>query len=109
MMRYSNCKRADDPLARFRASWRSRARTVKDTWLPGTLPIESALESTFREGVAFAAELLEKEGHRELAGRIRARVQRAVYTRRRFARGRLGGSGRSATISSGSSRLAGSS
>jgi len=51
---------------------------VKDTWLPGTLPIESALEGTFREGVAFAAELLEKEGHRELAGRLRARVQRAV-------------------------------
>ncbi len=77
-MQPSNGARAEDPLSRFRAGWRSRARNVKDTWLPGTLPIESALEGTFREGVAFAAELLEKEGHRELAGRLRARVQRAV-------------------------------
>ena len=77
-MQLSNGDRADDPLQRFRAGWRSRARNVKDTWLPGTFPIESALEGTFREGVAFAAELLEKEGHRELAGRIRACVQRAV-------------------------------
>jgi hypothetical protein len=42
------------------------------------LPIEAAMEGSFREGVAFAAELLEKEGHRELASRLRVRVQRAV-------------------------------
>jgi hypothetical protein len=78
MMRLSNRERADDPLGRFRAGWRVKARQAKDTWLPGTLPIESAPEGTFREGVAFAAELLEKEGHRELAGKLRARVQRAV-------------------------------
>ncbi len=74
-MQPSNGARADDPLSRFRAGWRSRARNAKDTWLPGTLPIESALEGTFREGVAFAAELLEKEGHRELASKIRMQVQ----------------------------------
>jgi hypothetical protein len=78
MMRLSNGERDGDPLARFRAGWRSRARNVKDTWVPGTLPLEAAMEGTFREGVAFAAELLEEEGHRELAGKLRARVQRAV-------------------------------
>jgi hypothetical protein len=76
-MQPSNGDRGVDPLRRFRAGWRSRARNVKDTWLPGTLPIESALEGTFREGVAFAAELLEEEGHRDLAGKLRARVQRS--------------------------------
>ncbi len=45
-MRFSNGERADDPLRRFRAGWRARARSVKDTWLPRTLPIESTLEST---------------------------------------------------------------
>ncbi len=61
-MQLSNGERPEDPLARFRAGWRSRARSVKDTWLPGTHPIEAAMEGTLREGVAFAAELLEKEG-----------------------------------------------
>jgi len=56
MMRLSNGERTGDPLARFRAIWRSRARNVKDTWLPATLPIEAAMEGTFREGV-FAAQL----------------------------------------------------
>jgi hypothetical protein len=77
-MQLSNGERADDPLARFQAVWRSRARSVKDTWLPGTHPIEAAMEGTFREGVAFAAELLEKEGQIELAIKLRARVQRSV-------------------------------
>ena len=74
-MQLSNGERADDPLGRYRAGWRLKARNAKDTWLPGTLPIETALEGTFREGVAFAAEILEKEGHRELAGKIRMQVQ----------------------------------
>jgi hypothetical protein len=77
-MQVSNDERGGDPLARFRVGWRSRARSVKDTWLPGTQPIEAALEGSFREGVAFAAELLEKQGHRELAGKIRMRVQQKV-------------------------------
>ncbi len=77
-MQLSNGERDGDPLARFWAGWRLKARNVRDTWLPGTLPIEAAMEDTFREGVAFAAELLEEEGHRELAGKLWARVQRAV-------------------------------
>lgn len=58
-MQPSNEQRAD-PLRLFCAGWRSRARNVKDTRLPGALPIEAALEGTFREGTAFAAEILEK-------------------------------------------------
>jgi len=34
------------------------------------------MEGTFLDGVKFAAEFLEEEGHRELAGKLRARVQR---------------------------------
>jgi hypothetical protein len=75
MMRLSNSERADDPLGRFRAGWRLKARNARDTWLLGTGSLEAALESTFREGVAFAAEILEKEGHREMATKIRMRVQ----------------------------------
>jgi hypothetical protein len=75
-MRTANEKRTDDPLARFRPGWRARARTARDTWLPGTGAIEAALEETFREGVKFAAEILEEDGQRELAIRIRARTQR---------------------------------
>jgi hypothetical protein len=78
MMRLSNGERSDDPLSRFREGWRLKAKQAKDTWTPGTEPIEAALEGAFREGVAFAAEILEKEGHHQLAGRLRARVQRAV-------------------------------
>ena len=74
-MRISNDERADDPLRRFRAGWRLKARHAKDTWTSGTEPIETAMESTFLEGVAFAVELLEKEGHRELANKISMRVQ----------------------------------
>jgi hypothetical protein len=69
-MRLSNGERADDPLRRFRASWRLKVRNARDTWPPGTLPIETALEGTFREGVAFAAEILEEEGHRDMASKI---------------------------------------
>jgi hypothetical protein len=75
-MQSPNAHRANDPLEQFRAGWRLKARNARNTWLPGTLPIETALEGTFREGVAFAAELLEKEGQRELAIKLRARVQR---------------------------------
>jgi hypothetical protein len=76
MMRLSNGERADDPLGRFRADWRLKARSAKDTWLPGTLPIESALESTFRDAIKFAAAFIEGEGHIELAIKLRARVER---------------------------------
>ena len=67
---------ADDPLGRFREGWRLKARRAKDTWTPGTESIETALEGAFLDGVKFAAEFLEEEGHRELAGKLRARVQR---------------------------------
>lgn len=66
----------EDPLARFRAEWRLKARNARDTWLPGTSAIESALESTFHDGSRFAAAFLEREGHIELAIKLRARVQR---------------------------------
>ncbi len=75
-MRLSNGERADDPLGRFRKGWGLQARNAKDTWLPGTLPIETAMEATFHDGIKFAAEFLEEEGHRDLAGKLRARVQR---------------------------------
>lgn len=75
MLRPSNGG-APDPLARFRADWRTKARNAKDAWLPGTGPIEFALESSFHDGIKLAAEFLEGEGHRELAGKLRARVQR---------------------------------
>jgi len=65
-----------DPLSRFRDGWRLKARRAKDTWTLGTEPIETAMEGTFLDGVKFAAEFLEEEGHRELAGKLRARVQR---------------------------------
>lgn len=76
MMQVSNTRQADDPLRRFRAGWRLKARNARDTWLPGTLPIETALESTFREGVAFATAILEQEGQRDLALKIRMQVER---------------------------------
>ena len=75
-MRFSNGDRANDPLGRFREGWRLKARNAKDTWTLGTEPIEAAMEDTFLDGVKFAAEFLEEEGHRELAGKLRARVQR---------------------------------
>jgi hypothetical protein len=75
-MQFPNRSRADDPLGQFREGWRTKARNARDTWLPGTLPIETALESTFRDGVKFAAELIETEGHRELATKIRMRIER---------------------------------
>ena len=78
MMQLSNGKRAEDPLGQFRASWRLKARNAKDAWLPGTQPIEAAMEGTFREGVAFAADFLEAEGLPELAIKLQARVQRKV-------------------------------
>lgn len=74
MIPSSVTKEPTDPLARFRPGWRSRARNAKDTWLPGTLPLEAALEAAFCEGVAFAAEIIDKEGHRELATKIRMQV-----------------------------------
>jgi hypothetical protein len=76
MMRLSNGDRADDALGRFRDGWRLKARRAKGTWTPGTEPIETAMEGTFRDGIKFAAEFLEAGGHRELAGKLRARVQR---------------------------------
>jgi hypothetical protein len=75
MMRLANGERADDPLGRFRSDWRLKARHAKDTWTPGTEPIEVAMERTFRDGVRFAAEFLGGEGHKELAGKLRACVQ----------------------------------
>ena len=75
-MQSSNSERADDPLGQFRADWRLRARRAKDTWTPGTEPIETAMEGTFLDGVKFAAEFLETHGQIELAIKLRARVQR---------------------------------
>lgn len=80
-MQVSNTRHADDPLRRFREGWRLKARNARDTWLPGTGPLEAALESTFREGVAFATGILEEEGHRELASKIRMRVERKAWRR----------------------------
>ena len=77
-MQLSDRERADDPLERFREGWRLKARQAKDTWTAGTEPIETAMEGTFHDGIKFAAEFLEGEGHHELAGRLRARVLRAV-------------------------------
>jgi hypothetical protein len=76
MIRPGNQKRSDDPLARFRPGWRTRARNARGTWLPGTGAIETAIEDGFREGVKFSSEILEEDGQRELAVRIRARTQR---------------------------------
>ena len=67
MMRLANGERADDPLGRFRDGWHVKARQAKDTWTPGTEPIEAATEGTFRDGIKFAADLLEGEGQAELA------------------------------------------
>ena len=78
MMRLSNVERADYPLARFRVGWRARARKARDTWLPGTYAVEAAIEDGFLEGVKFTAELLEKEGDRDLANRVRVQIQRKV-------------------------------
>ena len=60
-----------DPLAQYRSVWRTRAEKARNTWLPGTGPVEAAIEDGFRDGVKFAAEILEKDGHPELAMRIR--------------------------------------
>jgi hypothetical protein len=73
-MQLSDRERADDPLGRFRAGWRLKARHAKDTWTPGTEPIESAMETAFLDGVKFAAEFLEGEGQGELAGKLRSRL-----------------------------------
>jgi hypothetical protein len=75
-MQVSNAGAAGDPLRQFRDDWRAKARNAGDTWLPGTEPVEAALESTFRDGVKFAAELLENDGHHELATKIRLRIER---------------------------------
>lgn len=75
-MRLSNGERANDPLGRFKEGWRLKARHAKDTWTQGTEPIETAMEGTFLDGVKFAAEFLEGEGHSELAIKLQARVQR---------------------------------
>jgi hypothetical protein len=45
MMRLSNGERADDPLGRVPGRLAPKARNAKDTWLPGTLAIETALEA----------------------------------------------------------------
>jgi hypothetical protein len=76
MMHLSSGDCADDPLGRFREGWRLKARNAKDTWHPGTEPIETAMEGTFLDGVKFAAEFLEGEGQAELAIKLQARVQR---------------------------------
>ena len=75
-MQLSDREHANDPLGRFREGWRQKARQAKDTWTPGTEPIETAMEGTFHEGVKFAAEFLETEGQAALAIKLRARVQR---------------------------------
>jgi hypothetical protein len=75
-MQPSNGEHTEDPLRRFRADWRLKARNARDTWLPGTSAIEAALESTFRDAIRFAAAFLEREGHGELAIKLQARVQR---------------------------------
>jgi hypothetical protein len=77
-MQLSNRERAEDPLALFRADWRLKARRAKDAWTPGTEPIETAMEGTFRDGVKFASEFLGSEGYGELAIKLQARVQRKV-------------------------------
>ena len=77
-MQLPNGESADDPLGRFRAGWRLKARQAKDTWTPGTEPIEVAMEGGFHDGIKFASEFLEGEGHKKLAGKLRARVQPAV-------------------------------
>jgi hypothetical protein len=75
-MQLSDHEGADEPLGRFRAGWRLKARHAKDTWDSGTQSIEAALEDTFHDGIKFAADFLEAEGHKELAGKLRACVQR---------------------------------
>jgi|GEM_PF-2699523 len=77
-MQLSSGEPTGDPLARFRADWRLKARKVKNTWDSGTAPIETAMESTFFDGVKFAAEFLEDEGQAELAIKLQARVHRKV-------------------------------
>src|ERR1700687_3953846 len=56
MTRFANGNHADDPLSRFRAGWPARAQKARNTWLPGTGPVEAAIEDGFRDGVKFAAE-----------------------------------------------------
>ena len=77
-MQLSDREHANDPLGQFREGWRQKARQAKDSWTLGTEPIETAMESTFQDGINFAAEFLEGEGYKELAGKLRARVQPAV-------------------------------
>jgi hypothetical protein len=77
-MRPSNGEHADDPLGQFRDGWRLKARHAKDTWTPGTEPIETAMEGAFLDGIRFAAEFLGSEGYGELAIKLQARVQRKV-------------------------------
>jgi hypothetical protein len=74
-MQLSNREGADDPLVRFREGWRLKARHAKNAWTPGTEPIETAMEGAFRDSVKCAVEFLEGEGHRELAGKLRAQIQ----------------------------------
>jgi hypothetical protein len=75
-MQLSNCERSEDPLRRFRDGWRLKARHAKDTWTPGTEPIETAMEGTFHDGIKFAAEFLEGEGQGNLAIKLRSSVER---------------------------------
>lgn len=71
-------ERTADPLGRFREGWHLKAKQAKNTWGAGTQPIETAMEGTFHDEIKFATEFLEGEGHKELAGKLRARVQRRV-------------------------------
>jgi hypothetical protein len=75
-MQLSDRERADDPLGRFREGWRLKARHAKDSWTPGTEPIETAMEGGFQDGIKFATEFLKAEGQAGLAIKLRARVQR---------------------------------
>ena len=75
-MQLSDREHANDPLGRFREGWRLKARHAKDSWTPGTEPIETAMEGTFHDGIKFAAEFLEGEGEAQLAIKLRAAVQR---------------------------------
>jgi len=60
--------------------WKAGAgrRGKRNTWITGAEPIETAMEGSFHDGVKFAAEFLEGEGQKALAGKLRARVQRRV-------------------------------
>lgn len=61
-----------DPFAHLRP-WRIEARRALDSWAPSPeLCVAEALERAFERGVQFAAGVLEKENHPDLARTVRA-------------------------------------